>query len=75
MKGKIDGVGDLYIERAGVMKAQQCPHADVRCGDWCSLFGEPYPEMDWEDEAKPTGVMLVELCERTKGFTEFTDER
>jgi hypothetical protein len=54
MKIKIDKDGLLWLERAGVMKAQVCPHGLVtneawngsqfvadngfRCGDWCPLF-------------------------------------
>lgn len=43
MEIKIDKEGYLWILRAGAWKEQSCPYpdAEVGCGDWCSLFGEP----------------------------------
>lgn len=41
MKIKIDKDGYLWLERAGVMKKQYCPHdpdLQMCCGDWCPLF-------------------------------------
>jgi len=47
MKAKIDKNGDLWIERAGVLKLQICPYThsvtgagtySVPCGDHCPMF-------------------------------------
>lgn len=47
MKARIDGHGNLAIERAGKLMPQFCPQTpgfddgDSRsCGDWCPLFSE-----------------------------------
>jgi hypothetical protein len=75
MNGKISKEGTLYIERAGVMKRQECPFvnsvdAGTACGDWCPLFGEiqglPY--------ATHTSF-LVELCEKRLIFNHLEDSR
>jgi len=48
MKIEIDKNGSLSIERKGKMKHCGCPNqqADISCGDWCPLFGEPEPSDD-----------------------------
>jgi hypothetical protein len=79
MNGKISKEGDLYIERAGVMKPQFCPHNPyalgsdngmTECGDWCPLFGEiqklPYVAHT---------SFLVELCQKRLIFNQLDDER
>lgn len=90
MKGKIDKKGNLYIERDSRHDgAVYCPFQqtdlsgkDVTCGDWCPLFGEPYPHTE---RASPTngldrrmvetGQTVLSLCHTTLIFDEFTDER
>ena len=82
MKGRIDICGNLYIERA-VMKAQFCPVQRLyKCGDWCPLFGEPYPHTERANPTNgldrrmvETGHTALSLCHKTLIFDEFTDER
>jgi len=54
MKIRIDPTGHLWIERAGVMRKQYCPHDDTgdptACGEWCPLF--------------QVGDIGVAICER-----------
>jgi len=80
MNGKIDARGWLHIERAGSMKAQECPifgdarNVDsVRCGDWCPLFGEPEKQETSFPEGCHTTILLCH--ERELTFDTFTDER
>jgi hypothetical protein len=54
MKALINKIGNLFIERAGILKEQLCKPIEgmsgpdgtsynqgVPCGDWCPHFGEP----------------------------------
>jgi hypothetical protein len=76
MKGKIDRDGSLYLERAGKLKGQFCPHQKglMNCGDWCPHFGEP--EIEYSDDYEED-VYLHLTCGqgRVFAFDEFTDER
>ena len=79
MKGKIWINGHLMILRGREMSPQNCPYAPATCGDWCPLFGEPYPHtcarsaLDLSTEL--TGKTALSLCHKTLIFDEFTDER
>ena len=79
MKGKIWIDGHLMILRGREMSPQNCPYAPATCGDWCPLFGEPYPHtcarsaLDLSTEL--TGKTALSLCHKTLIFDEFTDER
>lgn len=46
MKILIDQDGELWLERKGAMKVQECPYKHGTrgelCGDQCPLFGEPF---------------------------------
>ena len=67
---KIDKDGWLWIRRAGMLNKQFCPmsNTDVKCGDWCPLFGEP--------EVVAEGVVVIEICQEKILRSEcFTDER
>lgn len=91
MKGRINKYGNLCIERAGIEKAQVCPFLDhdnifddrfYRCGDWCPLFGEPYPHTERANRTNgldrrmvATGKTVLTLCQTALIFDEFTDER
>ena len=87
MKGRINKYGNLYIERAGIEKAQVCPFLDHdnifdRCGDWCPLFGEPYPHTERANPTNgldrrmvETGHTALSLCHKTLIFDEFAFER
>ena len=90
MKSKIDKKGDLYIERDSRHDgAVYCPFQqtdlrgkDVPCGDWCPLFGEPYPHTERRNpfnaldlSTELTGKTALSLCHTTLIFDEFTDER
>lgn len=71
---EIDMYGQLEIERNGQLKAQYCPKATPngdrgRCGDWCPMFGEPFPIGNVKNE-----YTLV-LCEGVRIDGEFKDER
>ena len=50
MKGKINKMGCLRIDRAGKSTPQWCPRTggddQPTCGDWCPLFGEPEAELE-----------------------------
>ena len=73
MKIRIDKDGHLWLERAGEMRQQFCPHMPTdggACGDWCPLFVEPFRDLQ---------SICVRLC-RTDGSiscvpSDFTDER
>lgn len=76
MKGKIDILGNLQIERKVKYKEQACPfqpfitkdESDIPCGDWCPLFGEPLSNM--------ASLTAIEICtHRILIFDEFEDER
>ncbi len=91
MKGRINQYGNLYIERVRGENAQICPFHDhdnvfygrfYRCGDWCPLFGEPYPHTERRNHfnaldlsTELTGKTALSLCHKTLIFDEFTDER
>lgn len=79
MKGKINQLGNLCIERAGKMRDQYCPYArgsdfEYRCCDSCPLFGEPRTEFV---SGIKTGNIEIELsCHGLRlSFDEFVDER
>ena len=89
MKGNIDEKGRLWVDRAGVMKMQQCPHVSLAqerayCSDCCPLFGEPRDESG-EDillnalreacKMSPISFTRIELCHKTLIFDQLTDER
>jgi hypothetical protein len=71
MKGKIDRDGSLYLERAGKLKGQFCPHQKglMNCGDWCPHFAEPTETIDY------TYLCISCGCGKTFAFNELTDER
>lgn len=91
MKGRINQYGNLYIERVRGENAQICPFHDhdnvfygrfYRCGDWCPLFGEPYPHTERANPTNgldrrmvETGQTVLMLCQTALIFDEFTDER
>ena len=78
MKGRIDTAGNLYIERAGILKQQQCPftapeHTEENalymiCGDHCPHFSEPFGRAG-------SSAMLTICQKRMLGFEEFEDLR
>lgn len=80
---KIDQVGHLHIGRREGLVAQYCPRAqeNVRCGDWCPLFGEPFWDFDLENEnddiAVNKGLGSLTICERILTTTpdQLIDER
>ncbi len=79
MKGKIDKLGYLWIERANLyitMKEQHClehPKTTI-CGHWCPQFGEPEPI--YAGENITPDLIEVEICQgRVLQFDEFADER
>jgi len=67
MKIKISTKGFLLIKRDREFKQQLCPKqkitgtGDIKCGDWCPLFGEP------EDVVTHRKVKLqsLTLCDGT----------
>lgn len=69
MKGKINKGGQLYIERAGIMRIQDCIFGGNYCEDGCPAFREP--------EIKDAETIKLRLCQQvgTLEFDEFTDER
>lgn len=90
MKGRIDKDGTLYIKRDSRHDGTTyCPFQqtnlwgkDVMCGDWCPLFGEPYPHTERANPANgldrrmvETGQTVLMLCQTALIFDEFTDER
>jgi len=68
MEGMIDRDGNLYFVRKGRVKPGRC-HADTNrfCGDWCSLFEEPFTN-DKEN-------IVISLCKKDIVFTELKDNR
>ena len=74
MNGKISKTGLLRIERGTKEQHQQCPYQqdDVRCGDWCPLFGEP--SVIEITDGKPSSTAL-ELCRRILYFRTLIDDR
>jgi len=84
MKGKIWIDGHLMILRGREMSPQNCPYAQrhTPCGDWCPLFGEPYPHTERANPTNgldrrmvETGQTVLMLCQTALIFDEFTDER
>lgn len=74
MKGGINQIGSLYIERRGDMKRTHCalkaiPGLRYRCAADCVAFREPVKRGDGKTE--------LQLCNEvgTLVFDEFTDER
>jgi hypothetical protein len=66
--GRIDENGYLHYG-VNSANARYCPFAagDIRCGIWCTLFGEP----GYED-----GYVELHIChDKVFMFDEFTDER
>lgn len=79
MKGMINEAGVLHIERkrdnnclSGSLIPARCPFDRTECGDWCPLFGEPYPPTECRN---PFSFASLSLCHKTLIFDEFTDER
>ena len=80
MKIRIDGSGNLEIERGGTFKDQYCPHQDVgtsseaglaawcRCGDWSPLFGEPEDEMGCMKPLDTECTSWATGCERCQHY-------
>ena len=71
MKGKIDKLGYLWIERTNMMKEQHCLEhlRTTTCGDQCPQFGEPHGGQN-------TKKITLDICQgRDLWFDEFTDER
>lgn len=89
MKGMINEAGVLHIERkrdnnclSGSLIPARCPFDRTECGDWCPLFGEPYPHTErrypcdaLDLSIRLTGKTVLSLCHKTLIFDEFTDER
>jgi hypothetical protein len=89
MKGMINEAGVLHIERkrdnnclSGSLIPARCPFDRTECGDWCPLFGEPYPHTERRNpfsaldlSTELTGKTALSLCHKTLIFDEFTDER
>ena len=83
MKGQINEGGNLYIERAGKLKAQGCPtQKDSICGDWCPLFREPKvskwmgsPDPDEKDRELNPKHWDLTICMATIYFDELIDKR
>lgn len=86
MIGRIDSNGCLHIVRGSKEKEMFClmdtedklkdtgTKNDLRCGDWCPQFGEPYGVVD------PEGLELcysgLAICQsKHLKFTSLTDER
>ena len=83
LKGKIDEYGLLHIERRGKMRKQSCPFTDdTACGDWCPLFGIPFPSR-WMGSPDPDkkGRELndrhwnLTLCKTDLYFEKFTEQK
>lgn len=74
MKGKINKLGRLEIQRGGKWKCQHCPYMEyydsvpADCGDWCPMFGEP-DSGRWKDK------VMLQICNGTLWFDAFNDER
>jgi len=79
MKGAIEKNGYLWIERAGKIKKQYCPHDVVGedvigCGDWCPMFGEPEQVYTMKN-AQRGEVVGLQICRVRFSFHEFVDKR
>lgn len=89
LKGCLNDVGFLIVERKGEEKEQYCPFstdlqgeepADAHCGDWCAHFGEPYL-VDKNNPMAPMlphliGKTILEICHEKKLiFSELKDVR
>lgn len=82
MKGKISAAGELSIWRPGKRgdgsgyRYANCPidESGPICGDWCSLFGEPYIEPNLDTDSN-TLYTWLQLCHAQHSFSEFKDER
>jgi len=72
MVGRIDKYGFLRIQRPSGEKRAECPslHEKTTCGDWCALFGEPYPFIGADDSR-----INLELCATSLIFDTLVDER
>ena len=71
MKIKIDGNGDLWLERAAKMKIQRYyMDAITVCGDWCPCLSEPE-----NDEASHEILMRGCNFVHYANTADFTDER
>jgi len=77
MKGRINFLGHLQIERAGKLKDAFCPFADreTHCGHWCPLFGEPSNEVVIDIEDGAVDRVALPICKKVLLFEELTDER
>lgn len=77
LKGKMDTVGNLHIERAGVLVPQFCPYKRFSpCGDWCPKFGEPYKDCITSRDGEYIDGWVLSLCTRDQlFFTELIDKR
>lgn len=66
MKARINTNGFLLIKRATEFKKQFCCRQritgtdDVKCGDWCPLFGEPEKVMDKRHRVE---LQTITLCD------------
>ena len=91
LKGRLNDMGFLSVERKDIEKEQLCPFAndttndngdpiDAICGDWCPHFGEP-TIIDEESPASQLmpqlmGKTVLEIChKKTLVFSEIKDER
>lgn len=82
MKGMIDDIGFLWIERGGEIKQALCPfdiglvshHKISPCGDWCALFREPVSHAFAADGKTR---ITIELCRASHTFLaeDFYDDR
>ena len=76
MKIKINTNGFLLIKRATEFKKQLCPRqkitgtGDIKCGDWCPLFGEPE---NTTDKRRKVELQTLTLCHGT--LTGFINDR
>lgn len=69
MKVKFDKSGVLFIERAGRMVEQFCPHGQFKnCCHHCPLLGEPFVGKDHTMNLVLCGKLLLT-------FDTFIDER
>jgi hypothetical protein len=68
MKIKISTNGFLLIKRATEFKKQLCPRqkitgtGDIKCGDWCPLFGDPE---NTTDKRRKIELQTLTLCHGT----------
>ena len=81
MKVKINEYGHLEIWRKDKYKDQYCPYITEQwiksspCGDWCSLFGEPF-FFDYHADDSKYEIQL-RICNKLflLHLEGFTDER